>query len=53
MGAVTTESVTEANRALVTRFWEDLYRHDFDACGAYFTDDGVYTDVPEIGRAHV
>ncbi len=39
------------NRALILQFWDDLYRHDFDACGAYFTDDGVYTDVPvgEVG----
>ena len=41
----------DANRALIERFWDDLYRHDFNACGAYFTDDGVYTDVPvgEVG----
>jgi len=37
---------TDANRELVRRFWDDLYRKDFDACGAYFADDGVYTDVP-------
>ncbi|HEY7439794.1 MAG TPA: nuclear transport factor 2 family protein [Acidimicrobiia bacterium] len=35
-----------ANRALVERFWETLGRRDFDACGAFFTDDGHYTDVP-------
>src|SRR5262245_3189059 len=37
---------TDANRDLVRRFWDDLYRKDFDACGAAFADDGVYTDVP-------
>jgi limonene-1,2-epoxide hydrolase len=35
-----------ANRELVERFWADLYRRDFDAVGAYFADDGEYTDVP-------
>ena len=33
------------NKALIERFWEDLYRRDFDAVGAYFTPDGPYTDV--------
>jgi len=36
----------EANRALIEQFWDDLYRHEFDTCGAYFAPDGVYTDVP-------
>src|SRR3954451_17396001 len=42
---------TDANGELIRRFWDDLYRKDFDACGAYFADDGVYTDVPvgEVG----
>ena len=35
-----------ANRALVARFWDDLYRRDFERVGAYFTADGEYTDVP-------
>src|SRR6185436_14684360 len=35
-----------ANRALIERFWEDLYRRDFDRVGAYFAPDGEYTDVP-------
>ena len=35
-----------ANRALIERFWADLYRRDFDAVGAYFTEAGEYTDVP-------
>ncbi|HET9730098.1 MAG TPA: nuclear transport factor 2 family protein, partial [Acidimicrobiia bacterium] len=33
------------HRALVERFWADLYRRDFDAVGAYFAPDGEYTDV--------
>ena len=33
-------------RALVERFWADLYRRDFDAVGAYFADVGEYTDMP-------
>jgi ketosteroid isomerase-like protein len=33
------------NRALVERFWADLYRRDFDALGAYFAPDAEYTDV--------
>jgi len=37
---------TEANREIVQRFWTTLYARDFDACGAFFADDGVYTDVP-------
>jgi limonene-1,2-epoxide hydrolase len=38
--------VSATNRDIVERFWADLYRRDFDAVGAYFTDDGEYTDVP-------
>lgn len=37
---------TASNRAIVERFWATLYERDFDACGAFFADDGVYTDVP-------
>jgi ketosteroid isomerase-like protein len=33
------------HRATVERFWDDLYRRDFDAVGRYFADDGEYTDV--------
>ena len=42
---------TVANQALVEKFWNNLYRRDFDACGAAFSPDGVYTDVPvgEVG----
>ena len=35
----------EANKELIERFWDDLYRRDFDAVGAYFTPEGQYTDV--------
>lgn len=34
------------NRTLIEGFWNVLERRDFEACGAYFADDGVYTDVP-------
>ena len=36
----------ESNVALVRRFWDDLYAHQFTRIGAYFTDDAVYDDVP-------
>jgi ketosteroid isomerase-like protein len=39
-------STPEENKELVRRFWADLARRDFDACGAYFAPDGHYTDVP-------
>ena len=34
------------NRALVEQFWVDLYERDFDGVGAFFADDGEYTDMP-------
>src|SRR5262245_31420250 len=34
------------NLALVRRFWDDLYAHEFDRLGAYFTPEAVYDDVP-------
>ncbi len=34
------------NRELIEAFWRDLYRRDYDAVGAYFPDEGEYTDVP-------
>jgi limonene-1,2-epoxide hydrolase len=34
------------NVALVRGFWADLYAHEFDRLGAYFTADAVYEDVP-------
>jgi limonene-1,2-epoxide hydrolase len=39
-------AVTDTNRTLVRRFWDDLYAHRFGALGAYFTDDAEYDDVP-------
>jgi limonene-1,2-epoxide hydrolase len=38
--------MSDANRAFVRRFWDDLYAHRFDRLEAYFTDDCVYDDVP-------
>src|SRR4029079_9054632 len=35
-----------ANRALIERFWATLYERDFDGVGAFFADDGEYTDMP-------
>jgi len=37
---------SEANRATIEQFWQDLFRRDFDAVGAWFTPDGNYRDVP-------
>ncbi|HTL85168.1 MAG TPA: nuclear transport factor 2 family protein [Acidimicrobiia bacterium] len=34
------------NRELVERFWNDLYRRDWDVVAAYFADDSEYTDMP-------
>jgi ketosteroid isomerase-like protein len=39
-------STTTANKKLIEAFWADLYRRDFEAVGAYFAEDGEYTDVP-------
>lgn len=39
-------SSSAQNRQIVERFWRDLYRRDFEAVGAYFSEDGEYTDVP-------
>ena len=36
----------QANRALIERFWDDLFHRDFDAVGAAFSADGHYRDVP-------
>lgn len=36
----------EDNLALIRRFWEDLYAHDFAKVGTYFTEGAVYDDVP-------
>ena len=34
------------NRELIEAFWRDLYRRDYAAVGAYFSEAGEYTDVP-------
>ena len=34
------------NVALVRRFWDTLYAHDFAALAQFFTADAVYDDVP-------
>lgn len=39
-------STIDRNRALVTRFWEDLYAHEFAKVATYFTENAVYDDVP-------
>ena len=40
-------SQTAGNKALVERFWKDLYEErDFEKVGAYFAEDGRYQDVP-------
>src|SRR5262249_57109674 len=39
-------SAIDQNLALVRRFWDDLYAHEFAKLGAYFTADAVYDDVP-------
>lgn len=36
----------ERNKALVRRFWEDLYAHEFAKVAGYFTADALYDDVP-------
>jgi ketosteroid isomerase-like protein len=33
-------------RAQVEDFWATLYTRDFDGVGAFFADDGEYTDMP-------
>jgi hypothetical protein len=35
----------EAVRDQVLRFWDTLYRHDWDGVAASFTDDAFYEDV--------
>jgi limonene-1,2-epoxide hydrolase len=34
------------NLALVRRFWDDLYAHEFERVGTYFTPEALYDDVP-------
>jgi limonene-1,2-epoxide hydrolase len=46
-----TVTQADANRALVGRFWDDLYRRDWEAIASYFGPESHYTDVcaPEEG----
>jgi limonene-1,2-epoxide hydrolase len=37
---------TEGNKERVLAFWDTLYRRDWDAVAAFFTDESEYTDVP-------
>ncbi len=41
-----TDAATDANRALIERFWHTLYERDFDGVGAFMAEDGLYEDVP-------
>jgi ketosteroid isomerase-like protein len=34
------------NRETAARFWDDLYRRDWEAVGRYFARDSEYTDMP-------
>jgi ketosteroid isomerase-like protein len=43
LGAMRTR---EQNLDLIRRFWDTLYRRDFDGFGAFFASDGTYVDVP-------
>jgi ketosteroid isomerase-like protein len=51
--------VTDANKALITEFWDALYARDFDAVATFFHETSTYTDVatpPEdvaVGPAQV
>ena len=41
-----TDALAARNRQLIERFWLTLYsKRDFDGVGAFFADDGEYTDV--------
>ncbi len=39
-------STTSENRALIERFWRDLYERNFEKASSYFAEDGLYEDVP-------
>lgn len=39
----------QANIAIVGEFWEALKQRDFDAVGAFMSEQGHYVDVPLIG----
>ena len=36
----------EENRALIQAFWRDLESRDYDKVGSYFSEEGLYEDVP-------
>jgi limonene-1,2-epoxide hydrolase len=38
-----------ARREIIEEFWATLYKRDFDGVGAFFADDGEYTDMPTPG----
>jgi limonene-1,2-epoxide hydrolase len=38
--------VVDENLALIRRFWEALYAHEFARVGTFFTADAEYDDVP-------
>ena len=40
------KSTTAENRALIERFWQDVYERNFEKAGSYFAEDGLYEDVP-------
>ena len=40
------DSTATTNIERIERFWEDLFRRDFEAVGAWFTPEGNYRDVP-------
>ena len=40
------DSDPTGNIGRIERFWEDLFRRDFDAVGAWFTPRGNYRDIP-------
>ena len=41
-----TENTATTNTERTERFWGDLFRRDFTAVGAWFTQEGNYRDVP-------
>jgi limonene-1,2-epoxide hydrolase len=38
--------LSDANREVVSAFWEALYQRDWDAIAGFFTEYARYTDVP-------
>jgi len=41
-----TDDQLQANKAVVTAFWDALYRRDWDDIASFFTADSEYTDMP-------